>query len=188
ELVVNLVEKIRANKLRNVAHSLILVAKRNGFDWARAHILQKRLYPLLNDYLKQFELMRAASTGSTMVDASGGSTGDPATTGSLDDRIVTCIFTIASIMKTQPSNEDTSRVMQIFTTIVQLSEGHRAIQEEAIAGLIKFSRFGFVDIFQRLSSWNPDYPISDRIKLMLTTMVHRKPPLFWKQLLQNRIV
>uniref|UniRef100_A0A182SN12 Uncharacterized protein n=1 Tax=Anopheles maculatus TaxID=74869 RepID=A0A182SN12_9DIPT len=31
ELVVNLVEKIRANKLRNVAHSLILVAKRNGF-------------------------------------------------------------------------------------------------------------------------------------------------------------
>ncbi|XP_050073410.1 uncharacterized protein LOC126561351 [Anopheles maculipalpis] len=179
ELVVNLVEKIRANKLRNVAHSLILVAKRNGFDWARLHIIQKRIYPLLNDYLKQFELLRAASPSDPVAST---------TVANLDERIVTCIFTIASIMKTQPSNEDASRVMQIFTTIVQLSEGNRAIQEEAIAGLIKFSRFGFVDIFQRLSSWNPDYPISDRIKLMLMTMVHRKPPLFWKQLLQNRIV
>ncbi|XP_035918081.1 uncharacterized protein LOC118516356 [Anopheles stephensi] len=189
ELVVNLVEKIRANKLRNVAHALILVAKRNGFDWARLHIIQKRIYPLLNDYLKQFELLRATGAGSSMVGArdtaTGGGVGGDRT---LDERIVACIFTIASIMKTQPSNEDASRVMQIFTTIVQLAEGNRAIQEEAIAGLIKFSRFGFVDIFQRLSSWNPDYPISDRIKLMLTTMVHRKPPHFWKQLLQNRIV
>uniref|UniRef100_A0A182LT71 Small RNA 2'-O-methyltransferase n=1 Tax=Anopheles culicifacies TaxID=139723 RepID=A0A182LT71_9DIPT len=191
ELVVNLVEKIRANKLRNVAHSLILVAKRNGFDWARLHIVQKRIYPLLNEYLKQFELMRAGTVPDTscpvsVVGSSSSSSSEPL--GSLDDRIVTCIFTIASIMKTQPSNEDASRVMQIFTTIVQLAEDNRSIQEEAIAGLIKFSRFGFVDVFQRLSSWNPSYPISDRIKLMLMTMVYRKPPIFWKQLMQNRIV
>ncbi|XP_053662839.1 uncharacterized protein LOC128711971 [Anopheles marshallii] len=192
ELVANLVEKIRANKLRNVAHSLILVAKRNGFDWARLHIIQKRIYPLLNEYLKQFELMRTspttATTGcpSSMSPTASGNSSEAM--GSLDDRIVTCIFTIASIMKTQPSHEDASRVMQIFTTIVQLAEGNRAIQEEAIAGLIKFSRFGFVDVFQRLSSWNPGYTISDRMKLMLMTMVYRKPPLFWKQLMQNRIV
>uniref|UniRef100_A0A182K245 Small RNA 2'-O-methyltransferase n=1 Tax=Anopheles christyi TaxID=43041 RepID=A0A182K245_9DIPT len=201
ELVANLVEKIRANKLRNVAHSLILVAKRNGYDWARLHIIQKRIYPLLNDYLKQFELMRASSSiggaGSSSLlvaipgSSSGSSAGNSSTNtlaGSLDDRIVACIFTIASIMKTQPSNEDASRVMQIFTTIVQLAEGNRAIQEEAIAGLIKFSRFGFVDVFQRLSSWIPGYPISDRIKLMLTTMINRKPPQFWKQLMENRII
>uniref|UniRef100_A0A3F2Z161 Uncharacterized protein n=1 Tax=Anopheles minimus TaxID=112268 RepID=A0A3F2Z161_9DIPT len=189
ELVVNLVEKIRANKLRNVAHSLILVAKRNGYDWARLHIIQKRIYPLLNEYLKQFELMRAGTTPICPLSGVGPtSSSNSETLGSLDDRIVTCIFTIASIMKTQPSNEDASRVMQIFTTIVQLAEGNRTIQEEAIAGLIKFSRFGFVDVFQRLSSWNPSYPISDRIKLMLMTMVHRKPPIFWKQLVQNRIV
>uniref|UniRef100_A0A4Y0BNL4 Uncharacterized protein n=1 Tax=Anopheles funestus TaxID=62324 RepID=A0A4Y0BNL4_ANOFN len=188
ELVVNLVDKIRANKLRNVAHSLILVAKRNGFDWARLHIIQKRIYPLLNEYLKQFELMRASTATGCPSSTAVGTASSSETMTSLDDRIVTCIFTIASIMKTQPSNEDASRVMQIFTTIVQLAEGNRVIQEEAIAGLIKFSRFGFVDIFQRLSCWNPDYPISDRIKLMLMTMVYRKPPLFWKQLIQNRIV
>uniref|UniRef100_A0A182TKI2 Small RNA 2'-O-methyltransferase n=1 Tax=Anopheles melas TaxID=34690 RepID=A0A182TKI2_9DIPT len=205
ELVVNLVEKIRANKLRNVAHSLILVAKRNGYDWARLHIIQKRIYPLLNDYLKQYELMRASGgatgNGSPSLTAipgcsssSAGSTGSTSSSsstslpGSLDERIVTCIFTIASIMKTQPSSEDASRVMQIFTTIVQLAEGNSTIQEEAIAGLIKFSRFGFVDVFQRLSCWCPDYPISDRIKLMLTTMINRKPPSFWKQLMENRFV
>uniref|UniRef100_A0A9I3FGY5 Uncharacterized protein n=1 Tax=Anopheles epiroticus TaxID=199890 RepID=A0A9I3FGY5_9DIPT len=189
ELVVNLVEKIRANKLRNVAHALILVAKRKGYDWARVHIIQRRIYPLLNDYLKQFELMRASSfieCSTSAVPIPGSSSSMLAE--SLDDRIVACIFTIASIMKTQPSNEDASRVMQIFTTIVQLAEGNRAIQEEAIAGLIKFSRFGLVDVFQRLSSWVPTYPISDRIKLMLTTMINRKPPQFWKQLMENRIV
>uniref|UniRef100_A0A182NGW4 Small RNA 2'-O-methyltransferase n=1 Tax=Anopheles dirus TaxID=7168 RepID=A0A182NGW4_9DIPT len=191
ELVANLVEKIRANKLRNVAHSLILVAKRNGYEWARLHIIQKRIYPLLNEYLKQFELMRATAgcgvgaSGSGMSSCSG--TIDSTSTD-LDDRIVACIFTIASIMKTQPSHEDASRVMQIFTTIVQLAEGNRVIQEEAIAGLIKFSRFGFVDVFQRLASWCPGYPISDRIRLMLKTMICRKPPRYWRQLMENRVV
>uniref|UniRef100_A0A182QLZ2 Small RNA 2'-O-methyltransferase n=1 Tax=Anopheles farauti TaxID=69004 RepID=A0A182QLZ2_9DIPT len=181
ELIVNLVEKIRANKLRNVAYALILVAKRNGYEWARLHIIQRRIYPLLNDYLKQFELMRATA-------ACGSGTATSTATTDLDDRIVACIFTIASIMKTQPSHEDASRVMQIFTTIVQLAEGNRAIQEEAIAGLIKFSRFGYVDVFQRLASWCPDYPISDRIRLMLKTMICRKPPRYWRQLIDNRVI
>uniref|UniRef100_A0AAG5DHW5 Uncharacterized protein n=1 Tax=Anopheles atroparvus TaxID=41427 RepID=A0AAG5DHW5_ANOAO len=191
ELVVNLVEKIRANRLRNVPHALVLVAKRKSYDWARQHIIQKRLYPLLNDYLKLLDLMSSGAPGGGGV---GGSlvASMPSASGcdgaGLDERIVACIYTISSIMKTHPANEDVSGVMQIFTTIVQLARGNQAIQEEAIAGLVKFSRFGHADIFERISHWQPTYPVSDRIKLMLATLVHRKDLRFWQQLIQNKIV
>ncbi|XP_058123695.1 uncharacterized protein LOC131294459 [Anopheles ziemanni] len=184
ELVVNLIEKIRANRLRNVPHALILVAKRKGYEWARQNIIQKRLYPLLNDYLKLLDLMNS-SGGTAAVPATAGC---PADLAGLDERIVACIFTISSIMKTHPPQEDVSGVMQIFTTIVQLARGNQKIQEEAIAGLLKFSRFGHADIFERIRHWQPTYPVSDRVRLMLATLVHRKNLPFWKQLIQRKIV
>ncbi|XP_052862571.1 little elongation complex subunit 1 [Anopheles cruzii] len=180
ELLVNLVEKLQANKLRNVSYSLILIAKRKGYEWARKHIIQQRLLPLLNDYLRQFKTSRTTDG----CDTSALSNGAAATA----DRIVTCIFTISSILKTQPSHEDVTGMMQIFTTVVQLSNHHQTVQEAAIAGVLRLSRFGYIDIWERLSTWQPDYPVSDRIKLMMATLVHRKDQRFWTQLLQNRIV
>ncbi|KFB50613.1 AGAP005647-PA-like protein [Anopheles sinensis] len=161
ELVVNLIEKIRANRLRNVPHALILVAKRKGYEWARQNIIQKRLSPLLNDYLKLLDLMNGGG-GGTGAAGSACPVGDLA---GLDERIVACIFTISSIMKTHPPQEDVSGVMQIFTTIVQLARGNQKVQEEAIAGLVKFSRFGHADIFERIRHWQPTYPVSDRIDI-----------------------
>ncbi|XP_050096659.1 uncharacterized protein LOC126578284 [Anopheles aquasalis] len=182
ELLVNLMDKLRANRLRNVSYSLILVAKRNGFEWARKHIIQNRLYPLLNEYLRQFEqscrvVAETSSAASSSMMAAG-----------LDDRIVACIFAVSSILKTQPSDEDVTGMMQIFTTIVQLAHRHPMIQEAAIAGLMRFSRFGHVGIYERLSMWYPTHQISDRLKLMLMTMVHRKDYIFWKMLAKKRIV
>ncbi|XP_058054903.1 little elongation complex subunit 1 [Anopheles bellator] len=178
ELLVNLVEKLQANKLRNVSYSLILIAKRKGYEWARKHIIQQRLLPLLNDYLRQFKTSRTTDGCETVA----------FNNGATSDRIVTCIFTISSILKTQPSHEDVTGMMQIFTTVVQLSNHHQKVQEAAIAGILRLSRFGYIDIWERLSTWQPDYPVSDRIKLMMATLVHRKDLRFWTQLLQKRIV
>lgn len=165
ELITNLVEKVKANKLKNVDYCLILVAKRKGYDWAKEHIVQKHLYPLLNDYLKQM---------------------DPE--GTLDDRICCLIFTISAILKTQPNFQDVSGIMQIFGSIVQMTDGNRRVQEAAVAGLMRFTRFDFADIYEWLCKWCPSYQVSGRIKLMLATFVHRKEDRFWKQLSQREIV
>ncbi|XP_035794672.1 uncharacterized protein LOC118467871 isoform X1 [Anopheles albimanus] len=181
ELLVNLMDKLRANRLRNVSYSLILVAKRNGFEWARKHIIQNRLHPLLNEYLRQFEQCCRGGGSNLAAETASSMAG-------LDDRIVACIFAVSSILKTQSSDEDVTGMMQIFTTIVQLAHRHPMIQEAAIAGLMRFSRFGQVGIYERLSMWYPTHQISDRLKLMLTTMVHRRDFKFWKLLAKNRIV
>lgn len=165
ELITNLVEKIKANKLKNVDYCLILVAKRKGYEWSKDAIVQKHLYPLLNDYLKQLDR-------------------DPA----LDDRICCLIFTISAILKTQPNFQDVSRFMQMFGNIVQLADGNQRIQEAAVAGLVRFTRFGFADIYEWLCRWCPSYEVSGRTKLMLATFVHRKEVRFWQQLNQREIV
>ncbi|EDS43371.1 conserved hypothetical protein [Culex quinquefasciatus] len=168
ELITNLVEKIKANKLKNVDYCLILVAKRKGYEWAKDAIVQKHLYPLLNDYLKQLEHADR--------------------TDALDDRICCLIFTISAILKTQPNFQDVSRFMQMFGNIVQLAGGNQRVQEAAVAGLVRFTRFGFADIYEWLCRWCPSYEVSGRTKLMLATFVHRKDARFWKQLNQGEIV
>ncbi|ETN62713.1 hypothetical protein AND_005585 [Anopheles darlingi] len=184
ELLVNLMDKLRANRLRNVSYSLILVAKRNGFEWARKHIIQNRLHPLLSEYMRQFEQSCRAGGNAERAEATNSSS----MAVGLDERIVACIFAVSSILKTQPSDEDVTGMMQIFTTIVQLAHRHPMIQEAAIAGLMRFSRFGQVAIYERISMWYPTHQISDRLKLMLTTMVHRKNSTFWNMLAKNRVV
>uniref|UniRef100_A0A1Q3F0M5 Putative actin cytoskeleton-regulatory complex protein pan1 n=1 Tax=Culex tarsalis TaxID=7177 RepID=A0A1Q3F0M5_CULTA len=170
ELITNLVEKIKASKLKNVDYCLILVAKRKGYEWAKDAIVQKHLYPLLNDYLKQLDAPRHADSAA------------------LDDRICCLIFTISAILKTQPNFQDVSRFMQMFGNIVQLADGNQRVQEAAVAGLVRFTRFGFADIYEWLCRWCPSYEVSGRTKLMLATFVHRKEVRFWKQLSQREIV
>ncbi|XP_055536143.1 uncharacterized protein LOC129724890 [Wyeomyia smithii] len=165
ELIVNLVEKIKANKLRNVDYCLILVAKRKGYDWAKTHIVQKYLYPLLNDYLKRLDV-----------------------DGTLNEQIACLIFTISSILKTQPNSQDITGIMQILGGIVQMTDGNQKVQEAAVAALLRMTRFGFADIYEWLCRWCPKYDVSSRTKLMLATFVHRKEQRFWQQLCQRTIV
>ncbi|XP_058826601.1 uncharacterized protein LOC131686704 [Topomyia yanbarensis] len=165
ELIINLVEKIKANKLRNVDYCLILVAKRKGYAWANTHIVQKHLYPLLNDYLKQLNAE-----------------------GTVDDQICCLIFTLSAILKTQPNGQNVSGIMQILGSIVQMSDSNRRVQEAAVAALMRMTRFGFADIYEWLCKWCPTYEVSGRIKLMMATFVHRKDGRFWQQLNQREIV
>lgn len=166
ELITNLIDKIKANKLKNVDYCLILVAKRQGYEWAKQHIVHKHLYPLLNDYLKQIESNQ----------------------GSHDDQLRCLIFAISAILKTQPNYQDVTGVMQIFGSIVQRTDGNQRVQEAAVAGLMRFSRFDYADIYEWLCKWCPKYEVSGRIKLMLATFVHRKETSFWKQLSQRKYV
>lgn len=166
ELITNLIEKIKANKLKNVDYCLILVAKRQGYEWAKRHIVQKHLYPLLNDYLKRIETVQ----------------------GTHDDQIRCLIFCISAILKTQPNYEDVTGVMQIFGSIIQRTDGNQRLQEAAVAGLMRFTRFDYADIYEWLCKWRPSYEVSGRIKLMLATFVHRKDERFWKQLGQRKFV
>lgn len=170
ELITNLIEKIKANKLKNVDYCLILVAKRQGYEWAKLHIVKKHLYPLLNDYLKQID-----------------SADQPGRTPH-DDQIRCLIFAISAILKTQPNYQDVTGVMQIFGSIIQRTDGNQRVQETAVAGLMRFSRFDYADIYGWLCKWCPKYEVSGRIKLMLATFVHRKDANFWKQLSQRKIV
>lgn len=175
ELITNLVEKIKANKLKNVDYCLILVAKRKGYEWAKDAIVQKHLYPLLNDYLKQLD--STANNSSPQ----------------LTNQICCLMFTISAILKTQPNFQDVSRYMQMFGNIVQLAAGgagtcNQRVQEAAVAGLVRFTRFGFADIYEWLARWSPAYEVSGRTKLMLATFVHRKEARFWQQLSQREIV
>ncbi|XP_058457940.1 uncharacterized protein LOC131434800 [Malaya genurostris] len=165
ELIINLIEKIKANKLRNVDYCLILVAKRKGYAWANTHIVQKHLYPLLNDYLKQLETKRT-----------------------LDDQVCCLIFTLSAIFKTQPNGQDVSGMIQILGSIIQMTEKNRKVQEAAVAALMRMTRFGFADIYEWLCKWCPAYEVSGKIKLMMTTFVHRKEGRFWKQLNKREIV
>ncbi|XP_055608100.1 uncharacterized protein LOC129755570 [Uranotaenia lowii] len=165
ELIINLVEKIKANRLKNVDYCLALVAKRKGYEWAKLHIVQKHLYPLLNDYLKQPDPERA-----------------------LDDRICCLIFTVSAILKTQPNFQDVSGVMQMLGGILQMAERNQRVQEAAVAGLMRFTRFGYADIYEWLCKWCPSYEVTGRIKLMLATFVHRKEERFWEQMHQRKYV
>ncbi|XP_055625523.1 little elongation complex subunit 1 [Toxorhynchites rutilus septentrionalis] len=165
ELIINLVDKIKANKLKNVDYCMILLAKRKGYVWAKDHIVEKYLFPLLNDYLKQM---------------------DP--DGSLDDRICCLIFVITAILKTQPNFEDVTGIMQILGSIVEMADGNQKIQEAAVAGLLRFTRFVYTDIYEWLCRWCPRYRVSGKIKLLLATFVHRKENRFWQQLNQREIV
>ncbi|XP_065082141.1 uncharacterized protein Ice1 [Ochlerotatus camptorhynchus] len=165
ELITNLIEKIKANKLKNVDYCLILVAKRKGYDWAKQNIVQKHLYPLLNDYLKQID-----------------------SEGTHDEQICCLIFSISAILKTQPNYQDVTGVMQILGSIVQKTDGNRRVQEAAVAGLMRFTRFNYADVYEWLCRWCPSYEVSGRTKLMLATFVHRKERSFWQQLGQRAIV
>ncbi|XP_053690372.1 uncharacterized protein LOC128738913 [Sabethes cyaneus] len=165
ELIVNLVEKIKANKLRNVDYCLILVAKRKGYEWSKKHIVEKYLYPLLDDYLKRLDA-----------------------DGKLNEQVVCLIFTISSILKTSPNGQDITGFMQNLGRIVQMTNGNPMVQESAVAALLRMSRYGFADIYEWLCKWRPNYAVSVRTKLMLATFVHRKEQRFWQRLCQKTIV
>lgn len=161
DLLINLVNEIKANNLEDVAESLMLLGKHQGYNWATKNIVQLNLSPMLNEYI---ELM--------------------STTEENDEKIITCLTVISSVQKTAPIDEDVTQILQIFFVVLQ-SAKRQKIQEAAVEALIKMSRFGMVDVFHRISKWNPSCKINQRLYLMLKTFVYRKHSGFWKNLINR---
>lgn len=154
-VITDLVERLKKNQLKNLDYSFILLAKRYGYEWAMSKIIKAHLYPLLEQLMAQ----------SMESDAH-------------DNKIIFCLRIISAILKTYPSNVDTTYFLQLFKTVLDRSP-KPLIQEAAIEALLRFQRFGFVDIYQRIRKWNPQHKISPKLVLMLKTFVYRKDIKFW---------
>lgn len=161
EVVADLVKRIHDGHFENVSYSLILLSKRYGFEWAHTAVIKAHLYPILNENLNQNSCQSTDK----------------------DIRVTTCIFVIASIVKTSPFNTNISSVLQTFSMIA-LNSASEAIQEAAIQGLLQLSRFGFIKIYQKISLWRPTHQVSSKTKAMLKTFISRKPKNFWMKLIR----
>jgi hypothetical protein len=161
ELIQNLLGKLAAGKLENLDYCLVLLAKRNGHEWALQKLVHPHLYPALN------ELLSVADT-----------------TPEVEAKLVLLIGTISSILKTSCKTQDKTQFLQLFTNILETSQ-RPAVQEAAIESLLKFQRFGCVEVFKRLQSWTPCEPPSQRCRTMMATFIHRRDFGFWKKLMHQ---
>lgn len=151
------VECIRFGRLMNVDYALILVAKRQGCEWAVKSIIEKHLLPMLHTYVS----------------------GDIAVNTQNDDRIRSILFTIASIVKTFPLEQKIDYYLNIFVTCLNATD-RVAIQEAAISAMCQLSRFGCAQIYPYISAWKPpSHGISSKLMAMLNTVVYQKNRNFW---------
>lgn len=159
DFVDNLVNRLNnGTNLENISYSLILIAKRNGTDWAD-DMIQKKLLPLLNNFL--LTVRNGADEN--------------------DERIAILVSAISSIIKTFPITKDISNYQQIFCKILDLT-ARRCIQEEAVMALLRTSRFGMVNVYKRIVDWQPVYAVSRNCYSMLCTFLYRQNLSYWKQL------
>lgn len=150
------IECIRANRLQHVDYALILIAKRQDADYSMGKILEKHLIPMLQQYVS-LDLMVNTEH---------------------DEKICTILFTIGSIVKTLPIEQNILGFLRIFVTCLNATQ-RQCIQEAAISAIFQTSRFGTTQIYPHLASWKPNYTISTDIQAMLKTFVYRKPQTFW---------
>lgn len=152
------VEQLSANRLANVSYALILLAKRQGLEFAMKEIVEKRLRPLLDHYFTQ----------------------NLSTTTAYDQQIVVILQTIGSIVKTMPVDANVDAFADLYQRCLKATE-RQAIQEAAVAAICQLNRFGASRIYEHLKAWTPNYAISDRTEAMLRTLVHRKRKPYWFQ-------
>lgn len=156
ELINSLICRIRQNQLHNVSYALIIVAKKKGIQWALNNIIDLHLLPLLNEYMAEVD----------KIDDN-------------DEKIATIIFSMSSILKTMIASEDITRYQQKFMSLLDATERQR-IQEAAIEALLQTSRFGVVNVYHKICTWNPTFCISRKLLAMLNSFIHRKPLNFWE--------
>ncbi|XP_055311438.1 little elongation complex subunit 1 [Sitodiplosis mosellana] len=150
------IECIRLNRLQHVDYALILLAKRKDFEYAAEKIIEKHLSPMLQQY---FSMNLNATTEH-------------------DGKICTILFTIGSIVKTFPIEENVCGYIDMFVTCLNATQ-RQSIQEAAILAICQLSRFGTTQIYQHLANWKPNYKISAHIKAILRTIVYRKSKQYW---------
>lgn len=143
------------SNLDDISYSLILLAKRNGTVWAD-DMIQRKLLPQLNRFLQTI------SNGTEN-----------------DERIKILVSAISSIVKTYPTIRDISNYQQIFYKILDATT-RQTIQEEAVMALLRTSRFGMVNVYKRISDWQPRNAVSRQCYAMLNTFLYRQNLSYWQ--------
>lgn len=147
---------MRANRLKHIGYALILIAKRQDVEYAVKEILKKHLIPMLHHYCSMDLNVNAEH----------------------DEKICTILFTIGSIVKTFPIEQNIQGFLDIFSTCLNVTQ-RQVIQEAAVSAICQMNRFGVTRIYQHLANWKPTYEISPHIHAMLKTIAYRKPKQFW---------
>lgn len=147
---------IRENRLKHVDYALILIAKRQDYEYAVTEIIKKHLIPMLIQY---FSIDLNVNTEH-------------------DEKIQLILFTIGSIVKTFPLEQSVDGYLDIFKKCLNSTQ-RQTIQEAAILAICQLNRFGTHQIYHHLKDWKPNYQISTQIQATLNTIVHRKPHSFW---------
>lgn len=155
-VVEHCIECIRSNRLLNVDYALILLAKRQGCDWAITSVIDKYLIPLLHQYMSS----------------------EIATNTEHDKQICVILNTIGSIIKTYPLDQKIDYHLNIFIACLNATD-RQMIQEAAVTAICQMCRFGVAQVYECLSHWKPTFDVSPKIMAMLNTMVYQKNKNFW---------
>lgn len=148
------IECIHRNQLKNVDYALILVGKRKGYEWAMKYIVEGHLVPLLGQFMANVH-----------ADAH-------------DHQIATILFTIATIVKTVPCDQNIEKYLNMFASVMDATN-RKLLQQAAVSALCQLARFSHTSVYSKIASWRPDYEVDRSVKAMLLTFVHKKMKSFW---------
>lgn len=161
-VISELILKMKSHSLNGISFSFILLSKRYGYKWALKYLIHPFLIPSLNRYLKMSEKSKIH-----------------------DDQIICCIDIVSEIAKTLNIKSSLKReslyFIKLFEMVLKISR-KPPIQEAAIKGILRLSRFGAHNIYVSLLNWNPTEEVSRELLMMLVTFSYRKPLKYWLQM------
>lgn len=162
-----LLDRLHTNRTLNVTHSLLLLAKRFGWSWARDEILTKHIVPLLQRLLEKNQVMRHCYLPEE------------------ENKIEICLAVISGIVKTMPKTENLSSYKMLFKKILDENTYTHRIQECAVKSILKMTSFGMVNAYQLVQHWHAQEDLSPQLFAMLKTILSRKPQTFWQALARS---
>ncbi|XP_013118837.2 little elongation complex subunit 1 [Stomoxys calcitrans] len=162
EVTINLVDKLKTSKFdKDISISFALFGKRLHPSKTESAILQAHLLPLANEYFNE-------ALKNTEYDA----------------RISTLLEIISMIVKPFPLDWDIDNYLNLFSRFLN-AFGRKIIQEAAVCAILRLQRFGFVNCFSRLRSFNPNFAIEPQTQAMFKSFIHRKKLPFLKTILNQ---
>ncbi|XP_075165876.1 uncharacterized protein Ice1 [Haematobia irritans] len=157
DVAINLVEKVKNSKFQDdITFSFGLFCKRLLPTKVETVVLQPYLLPLANEYFNEALI----STD-------------------YDLRISVLLEIISFIIKPFPIAWNIEVYMNLFSRFLNAFP-RKIIQEAAVCSILRLQRFGFVNCFNRLRCFKPNYDLEPHTQAMFKTFIHRKKLEFLK--------
>lgn len=165
EVVINLVEKLKNSKFNDdLSFAFALFCKRLYPIKTETAVLQTHLLPLANEYFN--EALQNTE---------------------YDSRISALLEIISIVIKPFPLDWDIEAYLNVFSRFLN-AFSRKEIEEAAVRSILRLQRFGYVNCFNRLRSYKPNYELDSLTQTMLKTFIHRKKIEFLKTIqMQNPI-